>query len=73
MVLHQDNTSTIEDLQEKHWGTLGDYSRKLQDNSRISWSTFQPQDDSSILEDFRLVALGDAQGPLIKTTRRHSA
>ena len=74
--LHQDNTSTIEDLREKHSGTLGNYSRRLQDYSKISWSTFQPRDDSSILEDFRLVELGDAQGLLakaIKTTRRHPA
>jgi hypothetical protein len=58
--LLQDNASTIEDLQEKNSGTLGNYSRKLQDYSRISWSTFQPRDASSILEDFWLVALGDA-------------
>jgi hypothetical protein len=72
--LHQDNMSTIEDLREKHSGRLGYYSRRLQDYSKISWSTFQPQDDSSILEDFRLVELGDTQGLLakaIKTTRRH--
>jgi hypothetical protein len=74
MVSHQDNTSTIEKLREKHSGTLGDYSRTLKDYSKISWSTFQPRDDSSILKDFRLVELGDAQGLLakaIKTTRRH--
>jgi hypothetical protein len=64
--LHQDNTSTIEDLREKHSGTLEDYSRRLQDYSKISWSTFQPRDDSSILENFRLVELGDAQGLLAK-------
>jgi hypothetical protein len=57
--LLQDNASTIEDLQENS-RTLGNYSRRLQDYSRISWSTFQPWDDSSILEDFRLVVLGDA-------------
>jgi hypothetical protein len=44
--LHQDNTSTIEDLQEKHSETLRDYSRRLQDYSKISWSTFHPRDDS---------------------------
>jgi hypothetical protein len=60
MFFHQDNTSTIEDLQEKHTGTLGEYSRRLQDCPKISWSTFQPRDDSSILEDFPLVELGDA-------------
>jgi hypothetical protein len=76
MVFHQDNMSTIEDLREKHSGTLGDYSRRLQDYSKISWSIFQPRDDSSILEDFRLVELGDTQGLLakaIKTTQRHPA
>jgi hypothetical protein len=50
----QDNTSTIEDLQEEHSRTLGNYSRRLQDYSRISWSTFQPRDASSILEGFGL-------------------
>jgi hypothetical protein len=40
--------------------TLGNYSRRLQDYSRISWSTFQPRDASSILKDFWLVVLGDA-------------
>jgi hypothetical protein len=56
--LHQDNTSTIEDLREKHSGTHEDYSRRLQDYSKISWSTFKSQDDSSTLEDFWLVELG---------------
>jgi hypothetical protein len=56
----QDNTSIVEDLQEQNSRTLGDYSRRLQDYSRISWSTFQPRDASSVLEGFRLVVLGDA-------------
>jgi hypothetical protein len=56
----QDNTSIVEHLQERNSRTLGNYSRRLQDYSRISWSTFQPRDASSILEDFRLVVLGDA-------------
>jgi hypothetical protein len=56
----QDNTSIVEDLREQHSRTLGDYSRRLQDYSDISWSTFQPRDASSILKDFRLVVLGDA-------------
>jgi hypothetical protein len=56
----QDNTGIVEDLREQNSRTLGDYSRRLQDYSRISWSTFQPRDASSILEDFRLVVLGDA-------------
>jgi hypothetical protein len=34
--LHQDNATTIEDLQEENSRTLGDYSRSLQDYSRIS-------------------------------------
>jgi hypothetical protein len=56
----QDNSGTIEDLQEENSRTLGNYSRRLQDYSRISWSIFQPRDASSILEDFCLVVLGDA-------------
>jgi hypothetical protein len=52
--LRQDNTSTIEDFQEKNSGTLGNYSRRLQDYSRISWSTFKPWDVSSVLVDFWL-------------------
>jgi hypothetical protein len=48
----QDNASIIEDLQEENSRTLGNYSRRLQDYSRISWSTFQPRDASSTLEDF---------------------
>jgi hypothetical protein len=56
----QDNASIIEDLQEKNSRTLGNHSRRLQDYSRISWSTFQPRDASSTLEDFWLVVLGDA-------------
>jgi hypothetical protein len=38
--LLQDSASTIEDLQEKNSRALGNYSRRLQDYSRISWSTF---------------------------------
>jgi hypothetical protein len=49
--LLQDKASTIEDLQEKNSRTLGNYSRRLQDYSRINWSTFQPRDASSIVED----------------------
>jgi hypothetical protein len=56
----QDNMGMTEDLQEQNSRTLGDYSRRLQDYSKISWSTFQPRDASSILKDFRLVVLGDA-------------
>jgi hypothetical protein len=48
----QDNTGIVEDLQEQNSRTLGNYSRRLQDYSEISWSTFQPQDASSVLEDF---------------------
>jgi hypothetical protein len=50
----QDNASIIEDLQEENSRTLGNYSRRLQDYSRISWSTFQPRDASSTLDDFGL-------------------
>jgi hypothetical protein len=56
----KDNMSTIEGLQEENSRTLGNYSRRLQDYSRITWSTFQPRDASSILEDFWLVVLEDA-------------
>jgi hypothetical protein len=42
--LLQTNASTIEDLQEENSSTLGNYSRRLQDYSRISWSAFQPRD-----------------------------
>jgi hypothetical protein len=56
----QDNMGIIEDLREQNSRTLGDYSRRLQDYSRISWSTLQPRDASSIPEDFRLVVLRDA-------------
>jgi hypothetical protein len=56
----QDNTGIVEDLRGQNSRTLGNYSRRLQDYSEISWSTFQPQDASNILEDFRLVVLGDA-------------
>jgi hypothetical protein len=58
--LLQDNASIIEDLQEKNSRTLGNYCIRLQDYSRIRWSTFQPQDASSTLEYFWLVVLGDA-------------
>jgi hypothetical protein len=72
----KDNASTIEDLQEENSRTLGNYSRRLQDYSRISWSTLQPRDASSNLEDFWLVVLGNARGLLvkaIKTTRNYPA
>jgi hypothetical protein len=36
----QDDASIIEDFQEENSRTHGDYSRRLQDYSRISWSTF---------------------------------
>jgi hypothetical protein len=58
--LLQDNASIIEDLQEENSRTLGNCLRRLQDYSKISWSTFQPQDASSTLEDFWFVLLGDA-------------
>jgi hypothetical protein len=56
----QNNTGIVEDLQGQNSRTLGDYSRRLQDYSRISWSTFQPRDALDILKDFRLVELRDA-------------
>jgi hypothetical protein len=48
----QDNTGIVEHLREKNSRTLGNYSRRLQDYSEISWSTFQPRDASNILEVF---------------------
>jgi hypothetical protein len=56
----QENMSIVEDLQEGNSRTPGNYLRRLQDYSRISWSTFQLRYASSILENFRLVVLGDA-------------
>jgi hypothetical protein len=56
----QRNTGIVEDLQEQNSGTFGNFSRRLQDYSKISWSTIQPLDASNILEDFRLIVLGDA-------------
>jgi hypothetical protein len=48
---------------------LGDYSRRLQDYSMIRWSTFQPRDASSTLEDFWLVVLGDTWELLVKAIK----
>jgi hypothetical protein len=59
-LLLQDKASTIEELREKNSRTLRNYSRRLQDYSRISWSTFQPRYASTTLEDLWLVVLGDA-------------
>jgi hypothetical protein len=58
--LLQDSASIIEDLQEENLSTLGNYSRRLQDYSRISWSTFQPRNALSTLEGFWLVVLKGA-------------
>jgi hypothetical protein len=69
--LLQGNASTIEGLREENSRMLGNCSRRLQDYSRISWSTFQPRDASSTLEDHWLVVLGDAWGLLVKTTRNY--
>jgi hypothetical protein len=67
--LLQDKASIIEDLQEENSRTLGNYSRRLQDYSRIILSTLQPRDASSTLEDFWLVVLGDAWGLLVKAVK----
>jgi hypothetical protein len=61
--------STIEDLREDNTKMLGDHLRKLQDYSKISWSTFQPWDNSSMLEDFQPMELGDAQRLLVKAIK----
>jgi hypothetical protein len=55
----KDNVSSIRPSRGE-LGTLGIYSRRLQDYSRISWSAFQPWDASSNLVDFWLVVLEDA-------------
>jgi hypothetical protein len=76
MVPSSRQAGTIEDLQEENSRTLGDYLRRLQDYSRISWSTFQPRDALSTLEDFWLVVLGDTWELLvkaIKTTQNYPA
>jgi hypothetical protein len=52
--LLQDNSGTIEDLQEENSRMLVNCSRRLQDYPRISWSTFQPPGASSTIEDFCL-------------------
>jgi hypothetical protein len=36
----QGETGIVEDLREQNSRTLGNYSRRLQDYSEISWSTF---------------------------------
>jgi hypothetical protein len=56
--LLQDKASIIGDLQEENSRMLGNYSRRLHDYSRIRWSTIQPRDASSTLEDFWLVVRG---------------
>jgi hypothetical protein len=66
--LLQNDTSIIENLQEENSRTLGNYSRRLQDYSRISWSTFQPRDASSIHEDFLACR---ARGRLRTTRQGH--
>jgi hypothetical protein len=58
--LLQDNAGTIEDLQEENSRMLVNCSRRLQDYPRISWSTFQPRDALSTLEDFWFVVLREA-------------
>jgi hypothetical protein len=50
----QDNTGIVEDLQEQNSRTLGNYSRRLQDYSEISWSTFQPRMLQIFLRTFDL-------------------
>jgi hypothetical protein len=58
--LLQDKASIVEDFREENSRMIGNYSRRLQDYSRISWSTFQPRDASSTLENFWHVVLEDA-------------
>jgi hypothetical protein len=54
---------TFERRTRRHLDTTREDFKTTQ---KISWSTFQPRDNSSILEDFRLVELWDAQGLLAK-------
>jgi hypothetical protein len=69
MVSSSRQSEYYKDLREENSRTLGNYSRRLQDYSRISVSTFQPRDASSTLEDFWLVVLGDAWGLLVKAVK----
>jgi hypothetical protein len=64
----RDNVSIVEGLHERNSRSLGDYSRRLQDYSRISSSTFHPRDASSILEDFSACS---TQGCLRSTRQGH--
>jgi hypothetical protein len=56
----QDNSGIVEDLQGQHSRTLGTTREDFKIAQTFSWSTFQPRDASTTLEDFRLVVLGDA-------------
>jgi hypothetical protein len=56
----QDNTGIFWRPSRAALEDAWDYSRRLQDCSNISWSTFQPRDASTTLEDFSFVVLGDA-------------
>jgi hypothetical protein len=48
----QDNTGIVEDLQGQHSRTLGTTRENFRIAQHISWSTFQPRDASTTLEDF---------------------
>jgi hypothetical protein len=56
----QDNTGIFWRPSRAALEDAWDYSRRLQDCSNISCSTFQPRDASTTLEDFSFVVLGDA-------------
>jgi hypothetical protein len=56
----QDNSGIVEDLQGQHSRMLGTTREDFKIAQTFSWSTFQPRDASTTLEDFRLVVLGDA-------------
>jgi hypothetical protein len=48
----QDNAGIFERPSRAALEDAWDYSRRLQDCSDFSWSTFQPWDASTTLEDF---------------------
>jgi hypothetical protein len=48
----QDSTGIFEDLQGQHSRTLGTTREDFKDCSNIIWSTSQPRDASTTLEDF---------------------
>jgi hypothetical protein len=48
----QENVGFVEDLRGQHSRTLGTTREDFKIESNISWSTFQPRDASTTLDDF---------------------